>query len=225
MRTAAILSSTAAPFHRAHRTYYAPLPASRAEGRNVEAGSGWGGPPIDEASGTQNPASPHPHASVEQVDEEDGGTDGNSERAGARERHGKKASRQAAATPAAASHAIARTSHAGGGGGLNQAGKSGRAGERGSGERKRISRIYIGAGTLRATQFNRNRRIGKQSSPTEYVLMKGDDDEEKNRPRRSQRKEKTKERAGANTHRPYRRRKQAIDREKPLEKKRSTNLG
>lgn len=40
----------------------------------------------------------------------------------------------------------------------------------------------------------------------------------KNRPRRSQRKEKTKERAGANTHRPYRRRKQTIDREKPLEK-------
>ena len=40
-----------------------------------------GEPLIDEASGTQNPASPHPPTSEKQTDEEDDGADGNSERA------------------------------------------------------------------------------------------------------------------------------------------------
>lgn len=54
----------------AHTT---PLPVRRAEGRNGETGNG-GGPPIDKASGTQNPASHHPHVSEEQADEKDNGT-------------------------------------------------------------------------------------------------------------------------------------------------------
>lgn len=78
-----------------------PLPVRRAGWRGGGTGNG-GGPLIDEASGTQDTASPHPPASDEQTDEEDGGTDGNSERAGARERHGKKANRQTAAMPTAA---------------------------------------------------------------------------------------------------------------------------
>ena len=58
-----------------------------------------------------------------------------------------------------------------------EASKSGRAGERGQGERKRISHIYIGAGGRYAfILFNRNRRTGKQRSPTEYVLMDGVDE-------------------------------------------------
>lgn len=71
-----------------------------------------GGPPTDKASGTQNPASHHPHASDEQTDEEDDGAGGSSERAGARKRYGNEASRQTVAMPAAANQIDARTSHA-----------------------------------------------------------------------------------------------------------------
>lgn len=117
MRTDTILSSTTAPFHQALRTHHAILPARRAEERNGGGTGNGGGPSIDKASGTQTPASHHPPSSEEQTDEHDDGTAStrqpsnttqqgepfqNSERARARERHGKEASRQAAAMPAAA---------------------------------------------------------------------------------------------------------------------------
>lgn len=135
------------------------LPVRRAEERNGETGNE-GRPITDKESGTQNPASHHPTASKEQEDEGDGGTAStrqpsnitqqgepfqNSERARARERHGKEASRQTSATPAAANRQQL-THPTPVGGGLNQAGRAKRTGERGSGERKGISRIYIGIG-------------------------------------------------------------------------------
>lgn len=73
--------------------------AKRGNGKRVE-------PLTDETSRTQDTASPHPPVSDEQTDEDDGGTDGNSERAGARERHSKETSRQTAAMPTAANQIV-----------------------------------------------------------------------------------------------------------------------
>ena len=134
-----------------------PLPVQRAEERNGETGNE-GRPLTDKASGTQNLASYHPPAREEQTDEGDDGTTAtgqpsntppqgepsrNRERAGARERHSKEASRQTAAMPAAANQIDARTSHARGRGNKpKQVNREEQA--RGGRARERIFNIYIG---------------------------------------------------------------------------------
>lgn len=124
----------------AHTTPSPPRPA----GRMAERGNGKRGEPLtDEASGTQNPASHHPHASNEQADEADDGTEGNSERAGARERHNKKASRQTAAMPAAANRQQL-TPPTPGGGGTSRSKQIGKSRREGVGRKvKGYSHIYI----------------------------------------------------------------------------------
>lgn len=106
----------------AHAT---PLPARRAEGRNVGTGNGASRQSIRQA-GRRTTISHHPPAGTDRRGRWRNDSDGapsntpppqgepsrNSERAGARERHDKEASRQTAAAPAAANQIDASTSHA-----------------------------------------------------------------------------------------------------------------
>lgn len=190
----------------AHATPSPPRPSGRIAGR----GNGKrGGPPTDETSGTQNPASHHPPASDEQADEEDGGAAStgqpsnttpqgepfqNSERARARERHGKEASRQTVAMLAAANRQQP-TPPTPRGRGNNSSRQSDKSEREGVGrEEKDIPHLYRSRGTLRIYPIQSQLRNRQASRP--WVGIEKYDDE-KNRPRRSQRKEKTKERAGA----------------------------
>lgn len=121
----------------------------------------------------------------------------------ARERHGKEASRQTAAMPATANRQQPTPPTPRGRGNKPKQANWEEQARGGRAKEKRKSHIYIGAGRRYAfIPLNRNRGTGKQAAPR--VCIERDGVDEKNRPRRSQRKEKTKERAGANTHRPYR---------------------
>lgn len=165
----------------AHAT---PLPARRAEGRNVGTGNGASRQSIRQA-GRRTTISHHPPASEEQTDEEDGGTTAtgqpsntpppqgepsrNSERAGARERHDKEASRQTAAAPAAANQIDASTSHARGRG-TNPSKQDEKSRGEGVGrDEKDASYLYRSMGTLRIYPIqSQSEQSGKQASPIMY---------------------------------------------------------
>ena len=104
-----------------------------------------------------------------------------------------------------------------GGGGLNQAGKSGRAGERGSGERKKnIPHLYRTSWDVTHLSPS-NCKPGWASSQLIDIERKMREIK-KIAPVAPKERKKQRSERGLTPHRPYRRRKQAIDREKPLEK-------
>ena len=166
----------------AHAT---PLPARRAEGRNVGTGNGASRQSIRQA-GRRTTISHHPPASEEQTDEEDGGTTATGQPSNTppprranrpgianererSERHDKEASRQTAAAPAAANQIDASTSHARGRG-TNPSKQDEKSRGEGVGrDEKDASYLYRSMGTLRIYPIqSQSEQSGKQASPIMY---------------------------------------------------------